>query len=193
MNLNRSPKSCSDGENTVRVVITGSHGVGKTTLAASLLTNIGAGNAAIVPETARLLVAEGFAVNDQMTLEGFLRYIQLFSQNARQTGGDVVIFDRSLIDLHVYTRDIFSIPEFAHNLLLELIRYELLLIDAYIIVPIEFALAADGVRPIADTYQRKIDHAVRHFLSVTGAPILEVSGSLTDRTHQVIEYLGRTT
>ena len=82
------------------VVVTGSHGVGKSTLAQNLVTVLQPERTVtLVRETARQLVERGFEVNDKMNEEGFVSYITLYLQSFRASKADLVISDRSLFDL----------------------------------------------------------------------------------------------
>lgn len=166
----------------LRVVVTGSHGVGKTSLVTALSQSLEREKSVqVVPEIARLLVAAGYDVNDRMNLAGFLRYLQLFLRSMRETREDLVLFDRSLVDLYIYTRHNPSIPAEARDLLQELMLCEFSLVHEYVYVPVEFELASDEVRPADRAYQRQIDLAIRKLLGGSRVAFVEASGSLEER------------
>ncbi len=176
-----------------RVIFTGSHGVGKTSLLESVAAKlIGVKSTTVIPEVARALAEEGYAVNDSMTEEGFVAYITRYLQSVTRARSDLILSDRSLLDLKVYTQSIASgrIRSQLRDLLTILLEQEFLSGAEYVYVPIEFPLAADGIRREDLEYQQHIDRTIKSVLEKAKVPILRVTGDLAERTTQVLTYYG---
>lgn len=173
------------------IVLTGTHGVGKSTLAEHLVSVLEPGrNVRLIPETARELVRRGMKVNDEMTEDGFIAYIQVYLQALRESQTDIVIADRSLFDLYLYTHNSTErIRPIYIEMLRELVFVEAKTVDFYVYFPVEFLLQVDGVRPPDDSYQRQIDRDAVRLLEYFGVRVVIASGSLSERAATVIEHL----
>jgi thymidylate kinase len=175
----------------MHIVLTGAHGVGKSTLCECLIAELTrARHVALIPETARDLVRRGFKVNDEITEEGFISYIQLYLANVRKTQADIVISDRSLFDLYLYThRGTPFVRQAYIEMLHELVFVEAKLVDFYVYLPIEFPMPLDAVRPPDAAYQALVDRDVADLLRHFGMRTVIARGSLAERCRIVIERL----
>lgn len=173
------------------IVLTGAHGVGKSTLAEHLVSELGhASKAVLVPETARELVRQGFRVNAEMTEEGFISYIQMYLRAVRESEADIVISDRSLFDLYLYTHRSNGLIRRAYiDMLQELVFIEARLVDFYVYLPIEFPMAVDAVRPPDAAYQTQVDRHAADLLRHFGMRTVVARGSLSERCRTVVERL----
>lgn len=177
-----------------KIVITGTHGVGKTTLveklATSLRTKLKVG---VIPETARALVAQGIPMNDEVSEFGIACYIVTYLKAQRElpTDLDLAISDRSLFDLFVYITD--KRPEKVRyefvQLVEELVFEEMKNVELFVYIPIEFEMESDGVRPFDLDYQKRIDSKVKTQLETFGARTITSSGDLDNRVREIEKYL----
>lgn len=175
------------------IVITGSHGVGKTTLCRELHSSLfGEVEATLIPEMARILIAKGIPMNDQVSEFAIVTYVVEYLKLRRLAKGSLVISDRSVFDLYAYirTRRPSEVRQEFVQLAEEVTRAEVLSGNLYVYVPIEFPMVVDDVRPEATAYQRLIDSAIVELLKSLNATVLTVSGSLNERVEQVRNAIG---
>ena len=170
----------------MRISVSGSFSVGKTTLIEELRARAEAErlDLHVIPEVARTVLAEGYALDREATAGSYLRYIQLQLERERVASYHVhVLSDRTLIDLLAYFRvnDDLGLPPEIDPLMVELIWRELELFDLYCLLPVEFAPVADGVREMDPQYQRAVDEELRRLLDHFGAMVVEVTGSVHQR------------
>lgn len=144
----------------------------------------------LIPETARELVRRGFKVNDEMTEEGFIAYIQTYLKTVRECQSELVLADRSLFDLYLYTHNSSEHirPHFV-EMLHELVFAEAKTVDLYVYLPVEFPLPQDEVRPPDEKYQRHIDSEAERLLSYFGGRTVVARGTIIQRAATVIESL----
>jgi nicotinamide riboside kinase len=157
---------------TVRVAITGAHGVGKSTLAGELAGALG------LPELqtpGRTLAARGLPVNEAATVTSqMVAWLLQFRLEREQSAW---VASRSLIDVWSYTvqagaRRTLGVVEAA--MLDELERAMPAALggayDALIYVPPLIALKADDVRPAGEAFQKATDDAIRGALDRWAVP-----------------------
>jgi deoxyadenosine/deoxycytidine kinase len=173
------------------IVLTGTHGVGKSTLAEHLVSVLEPGrNVRLIPETARELVRRGIKVNDEMTEDGFIAYIKIYLQTVRESQTDIVVADRALFDLYLYTHNSTDrIRPLYVEMLRELVFIEAKTVDFYVYLPIEFPMQMDAVRPADKAYQLQIDRDAVELLRHFGTRTVIARGSLSERAATVIEHL----
>lgn len=174
----------------INLVLTGSHGVGKTTLAGALATALrGRGSVEVIPETARLLAEKGYLVNDEMNDRGVIAYINMYLKNTRCTTAEYILSDRSIFDLYLYVSNskTRAVAETTKSMIKELVFLESARVDTYVYVPVEFAMMADGLRPEDEEYRRSIDRSVKDLTRYFSLKCVAVSGSVEQRVHSVLE------
>jgi hypothetical protein len=174
------------------VVITGTHGVGKSTLAAELIKSFPPDvRVGFIPEMARLLIAKGIPMNDKVSEFGIVNYILEYLRHHRRTSGDITVSDRSVFDLYTYistSRPADVRSEFV-ALAEEQVFVEVRQIDFYAYVPIEFQMYVDDVRPADVEYQKLIDQRVRELLKYFGARVVTVKGTTEERVATIRKHL----
>lgn len=167
----------------IRVVITGSHSVGKTTLANRLVEQLSAmGMTTVVAEEPIEVVRRhhpGIAGNPDIL---YLRLLEEhFSRLHSPSGCACCIYDRSLVDLLTYYRlEGPGNPAFI-SLVSELLRWYVASIDLFFYLPMEFPLVADGRRPVSEAYQTQVDEMLK---TVAGEAAIEwtvIAGSIEER------------
>lgn len=120
-----------------------------------------------------------------------MTYIKMQLEAERNAKAEVVISDRSLLDLLAYVRTNADsrIPSSFVSTLEEIVHLESLYFDLYCYVPIEFGLIVDEVRPADESYQRAIDETFRRLLGEFQLPHKEIRGTLPERMAQIVDWL----
>ena len=176
----------------MRICVTGSHGVGKTTLCVALGKALARlGQVGFVPETARQLVARGFAVNDDMSAEGVDAYVSIYNANLKAAVGDFVLSDRCLLDMFVYTESLYHpsgrLGDKLGKRVWELVKNDATQIDLFVHIPIEFPMTHDGVRPSDIEFQLHIDSRIKNTLDRLSANYIFASGPMEKRLSAVVK------
>lgn len=180
----------------MRIALSGSFSVGKTTLAQAVFEKatgkLGAEQVSLVEETARKVIAAGFKLDRNGSLDAYLAYISMQLEAERRATTKVVICDRSLADLLAYVRtnDDPNIPASFNRALEEIVRIESRHLDWHCYIPIEFPLVVDDVRPDDLDYQRAVDENYLRVLRDFDLPYVEVRGTIEERVTQVSKLLG---
>jgi nicotinamide riboside kinase len=174
----------------LRIAICGSHSTGKTTLLhgiATALTQRGV-ECVIASEPIRALESRltGTTLTD--------RYLLLVTEHLRRLDrqpGDVLLLDRSLIDLRVYleheSRQIPTVSELVD----ELLRWYVERIDGWLYLPIEFPLVPDPRRPPSEDYRRRIDIGLRELATDLGVDFVPIEGPPDRRVTLALKAIER--
>lgn len=174
------------------IVVTGTHSVGKTVLCNQLIEQLSSNqDVRMIPEMARILIAKGIPMNDEVSEFGIVNYILEYLSHSRMIKANLVISDRSVFDLYTYisvSRPSEVRDEFL-KLAEEIVYKEVERVETYVYVPIEFEMHVDEVRPSDIAYQKTIDEKVKELLSFFGARVITVSGTVEERVQSVREYL----
>ena len=175
------------------IVVTGSHSVGKTTLCEHLIQELRKTHTstALIPETARTLIARGMPMNDAVSESGIIHYLIEYLVQTRTNKAQLVISDRSVFDLFAYiscSRDPSVRNEYI-QLVEEVVIAEIQRVFTYVYVPIEFPLVNDGIRPDQADYQQLIDTKIRHLLAKYNAKTITVSGSTQQRVNKIVSLI----
>lgn len=177
-----------------RIAITGTHGVGKTTLSKLLTVSLDNRTVALNSNLARTLIKNGFPLGKDATDASYIQYIisQLQAEQAAKDC-DVFISDRTLLDPLAYALVNQNFGNNVSNNIIELLKsvwfLEAQQYDLYVFVPIEFAVQPDGIRPKGNKYREDVERQIVHLLNANGINYLWVSGSLENRKIQVIEAI----
>lgn len=165
----------------MKIAIIGAHGVGKTPLAEALLENLPGYTMEIEPYYQ--LEASGHVFSEAPTAEDFVDQFNYSAELIAQNKPDV-IFDRCVIDLLAYLhaidprRDIRSLFETAQNVVEE--------IDLIVFVAIEDPDLIPGHNTNLPKLRVKVNDILHEWVMDFGKPVLEVSGTLSERTQQVM-------
>jgi predicted ATPase len=145
----------------------------------------------MIPEMARILIGRGLPMNDKVSELSIVCYVAEYLKHTRRATADLVISDRSVFDLYAYISH--SKSDDVRAEYLEMVREQVAdevdRVHAYIYLPIEFELVADQVRPSDAQYREAIDNNVRRLLKEFGANVLEIGGSLAERTEKLKAFL----
>lgn len=173
----------------MRIAITGSHLVGKTSLAEALAAALPGYE--LVPEPYHLLEEDGHEFAEMPSLEDFELQLERAFQSVAQSGDNAVL-DRCPLDILGYLLTHEDTESFEPEDWLARVRESVATLDLLVFVPIEepdriavpraqaqFRAEVDGV--LRDVI---VDDAYGHELDV-----LTVTGSPSARLRQVLEHL----
>ncbi len=174
-----------------RLSISGTHSIGKTTLVNSVKNFIDDKHVKIIPEIARFLIDKGFKLNQDITEYGIVNYITEYLYHERITESDVVISDRSLIDLLAYVKTNNS-PKIRHTyfrLIEEVVFEESKRFDCYVYIPVEFELIKDNVRSSDRSYQIQVDKTFIQLFAYYNIQPVIIAGSIEERTNKFLKLI----
>ena len=173
----------------MRIAVSGSHLVGKTTLAAGLAAALP--HHELVPEPYHLLEEDGYAFAETPSIEDFVRQLERSFQCIEESGTDVV-FDRCPLDILGYLvthrdADAFQIQDWMPRL-----QETVANLDLIVFVPVEdpdrVAVPRDQARLRSD-----VDSALREIIVDDtyglGFALIMVEGTPDARLRQVLLHL----
>lgn len=181
-----------------RIAITGTHGVGKTSLAQSLTNKFTQLDMKSIlnSQIARTLIKNGYPLGKEATSESYIQYIisQLQAEQ-RAKECDIFISDRTLLDPFAYAivnqEYVHSdVPDDIIKLLESVWQLELSQYDLYVLVPIEFDMQIDNIRPVDEEYRKRVESQIDLLLNKYHVNHIIVSGTIEDRISQVLFSVG---
>lgn len=178
----------------IRLAVVGTHSVGKTTLVHALRDALaGQCDVAILPEVAREMASKGFKLNTDITEYGAITYAREYLRREREVVADVVLSDRSSLDLLAYltVNRSHKIRTGVLSMIREVAYLESLRFDEYLYLPIEFPLSMDALRPADVTYQKAVDTEIVSLLSSMRVKWTPVQGTVAERVQVVISIIER--
>ncbi len=173
----------------MRVAVSGTHLVGKTTLAEALADAMPGYR--LVPEPYLTLVEEGFEFAEMPSLDEFQVQLERALEDARETRDDI-IFDRCALDLLGYLathrdRDGFQLDQWIPR-----VREAVTGLDLIVFVPIEDddrIPVARAERPLRIAVDRVLREIVVDDSLGFGLDVIEVAGPPETRLRQVLTHL----
>jgi nicotinamide riboside kinase len=171
----------------VRIAVVGTHGTGKTILAAELTRRLGL---PLITERARWVARQmgighaGQLARDRALAREFQRGVLREQIRAENGHPDGFVSDRSALDCYAYwvAYGLEGGPEYRALCLSR--PYDLL-----VYVPPEIPCRADGFRSMDEPLRRLVDEFTRDLLCHCRYPVLPVAGSLEERAKSVLEWL----
>lgn len=200
----------------MRLAITGSHGVGKSTLINNLLNYLnketdmkiaitdsrGAGKTILsqfiagksggfklLPEAPRQALQFGFSINEQTTIE---TEFWIFAKQLEMelVAGDNYVADRCFIDLLAYAMHLFAEKADFIKVLREIAKRAVRKYDLVIYLPTgEFPIEDDGVRSLDPRFQRAIDKLIREILDDFEISYTKIIGDKVQRYNQAVDLI----
>lgn len=174
----------------MKISISGTHSVGKSTLIRDLCATELQFSA--VQEVARKMVKEGFKMSTEITEYGVVNYAKRYLEIERNSiNDDLVIFDRSLIDLLAYIRvnGDYKIRKPFIDLVYEIVYLESKSFDFYVYIPPEIPFEFDGVRPLDLQYRDKVDKEIYSLLREFDLNYYEITGTPKSRLSKVLALI----
>ena len=176
----------------MKVAVTGTHSVGKTTFISDLSPYIVKTypTAVFIDEVARRLIKKGFKITP-LTEYGIIHYLKEYLISERNSNSEFVLADRSLLDLYSYIT-VDKSPHIRHGYL-ELIREIFLLenrfFDFYFYIPIEFPMEQDGARSPNEQYRQAVDQQIVYNMQTNGIRFVTLTGSREKRLETAVNAL----
>lgn len=168
-------------DGSIRVGISGAAGVGKTTLVDQLTRCFPERQVKVSKEIARTLAKQGIRINLESQLEDYLAFLAYHLRQTREMKGDLVIFDRTLIDVLCFMELLQNAGTWAKALTEELVRAQMKLFACYFHIPPEFTTEPDGVRITDRSVIKKWDLELRRLLAIYRPDFVTLTGPLSDR------------
>ncbi len=174
----------------VRCFVQGAQGTGKSTLIHAVSRDgIGQYSVQVVEDVARSLLEKGLSHSMGTRVEDYYAYYAERLKGYREIRADVVLFDRSILDVAAYSRILMGPGNWVERLgfeILELVRRDLTMI-AYL--PIEFPLVQDGVRDADIQSQARFDATLRTVMQELGLGYITITGDLEARKGELTRLL----
>ena len=173
-----------------RIILTGAHGTGKTTV---LNLFKSAGYPTITEVVRKLNKEKGVKINEQGDSDGqqaiFNEYFKLLGRQWDY------VSDRGLTDVLAYTAYLVKhgqIDQSVYETQLKLFKkfQEENTDILYCFFPIEFEIEDDSVRSTKKEFQKEISDIIKHNLSICETQWIEVHGTPEERFRQILEMAG---
>lgn len=168
--------------------ISGTHSVGKTTLANSVKNSLDE-KCIVLPEIARVLMRRGFKLNRDITEYGIISYLSEYQKYKSDLSSEIVVSDRSAIDLlsYVNVNQSKKIRKPFIDLIESIVINDKNIFDEYVYIPIESIMIDDGVRPLSEKYRQDVDLEIKNLFQKYDIKYTVVDGTLEQR---VDKFLG---
>lgn len=161
----------------------GSHGVGKTTLSIKLSAHFGFSR---IPDIVREAHEKKFTVNEETPPESQFWILSKQIELERNTP-ESWIADKTLFDNIIYGNVVLKdqkVKDVIADIVIKEARY-----DAMLYLPIEFAIAADGLRSLSAEFQAQIDRSYVEFLDQNNFQYYTVKGTVEERFNQALRII----
>ncbi len=168
----------------MRIAFTGSHRVGKTTLAEEIAESLP--DYEFINETYLQLEEEGYLFSEIPTLEDYIEQFN-FSVEQLQNSGDNVIFDRCPLDLLAYVYAVGkkkNISDFYKEMSAAIAE-----IDLLVFVPIEKVDLIVCQESDLPNLRQEVNDILEDWIEDFSNEILEVSGTLENRKKQILDKI----
>lgn len=168
----------------MKLAITGTHRVGKTTLAEKLAEILV--EYEIIPEPFYELEESGVVFSEIPTVDDFLEQLKHSIRQA-YSKKENLIFDRSPIDLLAYIH----VLDKAKNIqtLYHEVREAIKQIDMLIFIPIETPDILQCAEPDLPSLRLHVNDILQEWIGDFDIEIIEVKGTLTNRVEQVLNRI----
>jgi len=169
----------------MKIVIAGSHGVGKTSFAKALAKKLGFNYIHdIVREEA---IPKGLTINENTPPEVQL-WLVTRQWELETTTPEGWVADKSLLDYFVYGKIVLKDEAFK-KVIEDMVRRNACY-DFIFYLPIQFSMEHDGKRSDDEQFQKQVDVLYKKYLEEEGMKFITLSGSVEERVEQAVKHLG---
>ncbi len=183
----------------MKLALSGAHGTGKTTLITAVYDRLkDSQKIEICREVPRVIgdvvgEKEYFRRGNNTELRQCAIFLyQVMEDFFVHSRAEIVLSDRTMVDHLAYTEILF--PEFGstseYEVVSNAVQRWLETYDHILKVPIEFQVEDDGTREADIAFQKAIDEKIDELYAKYGISPSTVTGSVLDRTSQVIGIIG---
>lgn len=175
----------------MRIAISGSFGVGKTTLSKELFQSLKAKypnkKIALIDSIDRDLIREKCVSYDKKSApEDYFIYVAEYVKRLISIKYDILVQDRTLLDVLAYAIANKNISDNFLEMMYQLVEWYTKDVDFYFYIPIEFQIEDDGIRTTDLEYQKMIDRLVKYYLDYFRMPYKTLSGNVDERLEQAL-------
>lgn len=178
----------------MRLVLTGSHGVGKTSIVNGLEDFLLEKGIKTITNSskARSLKNSGFRINDDAT---DITELLIASNHISHFNENNWFADRCIIDTLGYSCYNYfhrKISKKTYNTIKYMAEKFVKLYDKIFYVPIEFPMVSDGVRKNDIVFQKTVDECIENFLlhnEATTSKFVRISGSVEKRINTIKSFI----
>ena len=179
-------------ESEMSIGISGAHGVGKTTVGDEVKRQWRGGrNVLMAVDTARSLAKQGIRINMASGTDDYLAFLTVRLRDMLRLHADLVIFERTLIDVLVFMELNGDARGWLYELTNELIQWQMSKLNLYFYIPIEFKTKADGIRISDSSVNEEIDKITKRMLQKHRPDYIALTGSIAKRVDTVLESLSK--
>jgi thymidylate kinase len=168
----------------MRIAFTGSHRVGKTTLAEEIADSLP--DYEFINEPYLQLEEEGYLFSEIPTLDDYVEQFN-FSVEQLQNSGDNVIFDRCPLDLLAYVYAVGKKKNISD--LYEEMAAAIAEIDLLVFVPIENVDLISCQESDLPNLRQEVNDILEDWIGDFSNEILQVSGTLENRKKQILDKI----
>ena len=173
-----------------KLAISGGQCTGKTTLAKALSKRL---DWEVSPEFARIAAAEGYGINEHADARSQIRIIQLQVDWETEREDYNLICDRSPLDALAYALELHRGGRMSAKELEILAAVARMWAQSYTLhivpSPRDCRMEDDGVRWLDEAVRDRIHDRIITIITALGLPYIEVSGTVEQRTEQVMDEL----
>ncbi len=177
------------------ILLQGAQSVGKTTLALRLQERLSISyNICCLSDIGRTLIKGGVTHDISTTMEDYFAYYYMHTKNFNKilsSNFDVVIMDRSYIDVVTYSRLMHGKDNWIEKLGIELIELFNKYVNYIVYLPIEFPIVPDGIRNENEHSQAKFDKTIVEIMKCIKLPYHTITGSVDTRLNKVLALINR--
>jgi len=172
----------------MRIGLTGTMSVGKTTLVNALRENFHFSHYNSATERSKYLMNLGIPLNTDSTLKGQLVFL---AERSAELMKDKIITDRTIWDVCAFTALAKSIPDhqkydFEHTAMYLKDEYDLVIY----VSPEGVDIENNGVRETNSTYRDEVDYQIQNLLErYPPKNLLKINGSTENRVKMIINHI----
>lgn len=172
----------------MKIAVSGAHRVGKTTLVENLAEALPDYECTI--EAYYELEELGISFSEEPVFEDYLVMLE-HSINQISESGENVIFDRCPLDMLAYIQAVNRFKNFDIKILYQRVKDSMSEIDLLVFVPIEKPDLIDYSETDLPGLRDKVNEILNEWVSDFNSNTIEVSGSPSARTEQVIKQISK--